>query len=232
MLEKMVVVVVRSTIAYVVLLVLSRVIGRKMLSHITFFDFVIGIALGSLAVRISLGNESSLLYGILSASTMTALVLLTDLLNLRSLLFRKWEEGEPILLVRQGKLLDSNLAKAKVSVSKVLMLLRQKDVFRLEDVDYALIENDGQLSVWLKPEQMPATAADMQVTKPAHQLPLDLIIDGKILHRNLQASGHDEVWLQRRLQSFGLNRPEQAFYASINQSDQFVVSAYQHPSKP
>lgn len=231
MLGKAVEVVIRSVIAYVTLLVLGRVIGRKMISRITFFDFIIGVTLGSLAVRISLGNESSLFSGILSAATMTTLVLLTDFLNLKSLLFRRLEEGEPILVIQQGKLLDANIVKAKLSVSKLLMLLRQKDVFQLQDVDYALMETDGQLSVWLKPDKMPPTAGEMQVAKLENQLPVDLIVDGKVLRQNLRASGHDEAWLRRRLLSFGLDRPEQVFYASVNQSEQLLVSAYQHPSK-
>ena len=91
--------------------------------------FIIGVILGSLAVRISLGPESSPLLGIVSAGTITCLVLLTDMLNLKSSWFRKMEEGEPIFLIQKGRLLDQNLSRAKISVSKLMMLLREKMFF-------------------------------------------------------------------------------------------------------
>jgi uncharacterized membrane protein YcaP (DUF421 family) len=129
MVQKIAVTVLRSVIAYVFLLFLGRSIGRKLISRITFFDFIIGVILGSLAVRISLGPESSPLLGIVSAGTITCLVLLTDMLNLKSSWFRKMEEGEPIFLIQKGRLLDQNLSRAKISVSKLMMLLREKMFF-------------------------------------------------------------------------------------------------------
>ncbi len=226
MIQKVLIVIVRSAIAYAVLLCLGRLIGRKLISRITFFDFVVGIALGSLAVRISLGNESSVWLGVLSAAVITALVLLTDYLNIKSCRFRKAEEGEPVVVVENGKLLDRNLAKVRVSVSKLLMLLRQKDAFYLEDVDYAVMESNGQLSVLLKPEKLPASAGDMKVPKPENTFPADIIVDGKVVAENLKASRHDEAWLRQQLRSQGFGCPEQVFYASLSRSGGLYVSEF------
>lgn len=217
----------RSAIAYLVLLVLGRIIGRKLLSRITFFDFVVGITLGSLAVRISLGNESSLLLGIVASVTITGLVLFTDLLNIKSALFRKLEEGEPVLVIWKGKLQKNNLTKTKISISKLLMLLRQKNIFDVDTVDYAVIENDGQLSVLLKPEQQPATAGELNIPKSANVFPVDVIIDGKILESNLRTSGHDDAWLIGQLQAQSIADAQQVFYAAIGSSGKLFVSTYQ-----
>lgn len=226
MIQKVVFTILRSIVAYLVVLFLSRLIGRKMISRITFPDFVIGVTLGSLAVRISLGDENSVWLAILSAVVITSLVLATDLLNIKSFLFRKIEEGEPVVLIQKGELLDRNMAKTKISVSKLLTLLRQKDVFYIEDVDYAVIENDGQLSVLLKPDRLPVAAGELNLPKPGTALPVDVIVDGKLLLKNLKASRHDEAWLQQQLQNRGIHSPEQVFYASVNRSDGLYISAF------
>ena len=227
MIQRILITVGRSIAAYVVLLVLGRLIGRKIISRITFFDFLIGVTLGSLAVRMSLGNENSLPLTILSAAVITLLALLTDRLNRKSLLFRRIEEGEPVILIRKGKLLSRNLSKAKISISKLLMLLRQKDVFNIGDVDYAIFENDGYLSVLLKPEKLTASAGELKISKPENRLSVDLIVDGKILAENLANSGHTREWLLQQLQSQGIGRPEQVFYASLNQQDELYVAPLQ-----
>lgn len=227
MVQRILITVGRSAAAYVVLLVLGRLIGRKIISRITFFDFLIGVTLGSLAVRMSLGNDNSLPLTILSAAVITLLALLTDRLNRKSLLFRRIEEGEPVILIRKGKLLSRNLSKAKISISKLLMLLRQKDVFNIGDVDYAIFENDGYLSVLLKPEKLTASAGELKISKPENRLSVDLIVDGKILAENLANSGHTREWLLQQLQSQGIGRPEQVFYASLNQQDELYVAPLQ-----
>lgn len=227
MVQRILITVGRSAAAYVVLLVLGRMIGRKIISRITFFDFLIGVTLGSMAVRMSLGNETSLPLMILSAAVITLMALLTDRLNRKSFLFRRIEEGEPVILIRKGKLLSRNLSKAKISISKLLMLLRQKDVFNIGDVDYAIFENDGYLSVLLKPEKLTASAGELKISKPENQLSVDLIVDGKILTENLADSGHTREWLLQQLQSQGIGRPEQVFYASLNQKNELYVAPLQ-----
>ena len=226
MAQKILFTILRSIVAYLVLLSLSRLIGRKLISKITFFDFVVGITLGSLAVRISLGDENSVLLGIISAVVITALVLATDLLGIKSFLFRKIEEGEPVVLIQRGKLLDENMTKTKISISKLLMMLRQKDIFYVEDVDYAVIESDGQLSVLLRPDKLPAAVGDLKTAPAENTFPADVIVDGKILAENLKASGRDEAWLRQQLQNQGIHSPEQVFYASINRAGGLYLSAF------
>ncbi|HEY5585333.1 MAG TPA: DUF421 domain-containing protein [Ruminiclostridium sp.] len=226
MILKIVVIILRSIAAYTVLLLLARLIGRKIISRITFFDFVVGITLGSLAVRISLGNEGSFIMGIVSAITITALVLITDFLNLKSAIFRKLEEGMPSVLIKEGSILDYNMYKTKISISELLMLLRQKGVFNIQDVDYAIIENDGQLSVLLKPDKLAATTCDLNISKAQNKLSIDIIIDGKIIYSNLKSSNHDETWLRQQLIFFGVNEIKNVFYAAISNSDSLFVSTY------
>ena len=226
MLQKIISTVVKSVVAYIVLLILGRIMGRKMISRITFFDFLIGVTLGSLAVRMSLGNESSVLLTTVSAIVITSMALITDQFNMKSSLFRKVEEGKPILMIQKGKLLYEGLSKAKISMNKLLMLLRQKNVFNIEDVDYAIFENDGHLTVLLRPEKLSVNAGEMKISKPGNKLSIDLIVDGKILLDNLTSSGHTQEWLMQQLKIQGFDRPDQIFYASLNQIDKLYVAPF------
>lgn len=222
----------RSTLSFIILLILGRIVGRKMISRITFFDFIIGVTLGSLGVRLALGSDNSLLGNIVAGLTIISMVLLTDICNLKSYLFRKVEEGEPLILIENGIIQEKNLKKVRISLSKLLMLLREKDVFNIDDVYYAIMENDGELSVLLKPEQQALKAADMNIqTKPIH-LPLDLIIDGKILYKNLVTSGHDIEWIATQLKKRNIHSEKEIFYACINPVQGFYISPRTEKSKP
>lgn len=226
MIQKIGITILRSFVAYIVLLILARVIGRKLISRITFFDFVVGITLGSLAVRIALGNESSLLMAIISAITITGLVLITDFLNIKCMMFRKLEEGEPVVLMKEGRILDYNMHKTKISINELLMLLRQKNVFDIRDVDYAIIENDGQLSVLLSPDKQAATTGDLKIPRDANKLATDVIIDGQIIYENLKTSHHDEAWLNQQLALLDIHETKSVFYASVDNFNNLFVSSY------
>jgi Predicted membrane protein len=216
----------RTSVAYIVLLLLSRIIGRKLISQVTFFDFVVGLTFGSLAVHISLDQDSSWVLGIVSSITITILVLLTDFMSLKSALFHKIEEGEPIVLIQQGKLLNTNLRKTNMCITDLLKLLREKDVFNICDVDYAIIENDGKLSILLKAEKLTVTKNDMKITPSPNTLPLDLVMNGKLIKNNLATSGYDKRWLMEQINNAGIPQIEHVFYAGLDTTGTMFIFPY------
>lgn len=224
MLKELIPVVWRSACAYILLLLLGRIAGRKMLSHITFFDFIIGITFGSLATRISLGPDNSLQAGVVSAVVITLLTLITDFWNLKSPRFRKLEEGKPVVLISGGQILNQNLKKVRISMEKLSMLLRQKNVFQLSDVNFAVLENDGQLSVLLKLPKQPLKAEDLNLQGKSAALACDLISDGKILYPQLHRRGLDRQWLLDQLELQDVHDVCEVFYAGIEPSGSFYVS--------
>lgn len=108
---KIIVIVFRCIATYIILLVLGRIIGRKLISRITLFDFMIGITMGSIAVRIALGSQESPYLAAISVTVITILVAITDYLDIKSINFRKIVDGEPIILVSNGKLLDYDVGE-------------------------------------------------------------------------------------------------------------------------
>lgn len=222
---KVATIIIRSVFAFIILLVLGRITGRKMISRITFFDFIIGVTLGSLGVRLALGSENTFGGSVVSGITIIFMVLITDYLNLKSYIFRKLEEGKPIILIDNGQILDKNLKKVRISLSKLVMLLREKNVFNIDDVNFAIIESDGQLSILLKSNMQNIKATDLNIAAKPTSLPLDLIIDGKIIYKNLQQSGHDKQWITNQLKKLNIVSEKDVFYACLNSTQNLYVSA-------
>jgi uncharacterized membrane protein YcaP (DUF421 family) len=219
---KILIVVLRSIGAYLLLFILGRFIGRKMISNITFFDFLVGVTLGSLAVRLAIDSENSFLMGAISAVVITLLALLTDIFILKSIRIRSLLEGEPIVLVLDGRMLDANLKKARVSVNKLSMMLRSKSMFNISDVGLAVIESNGELSVLPNSSKQPATAGDLNIARPAAKMPVDIIIDGRVLTKNLKNAGYDEQWLNGQLNLRNV-QVSGVFYAGLETSGNFYV---------
>ena len=221
---KIIMTAIRSVCAYFVLLFLARLIGRKLISRITFFDFIVGVTLGSLAVRIALGSEDSMILGVLSAIIITILVIVTDYLSIGSLRFTKLIDGEPIVLISNGRILDYNLKKVRITINKLMMQLREKDIFNIADVEFAVIESDGQLTVIPKPNKEPVTTGDLNIKTNYKGLTTDVIIDGKIMADNLISIKHDEQWLMKQLRTYNVKAVEEVFYGGIDTSGNLYIS--------
>ena len=189
----------RSVLTYIILLVLGRKIGRKLISRITFFDFIVGVLLGSIAVRVALGSQESPFLAAISIIVITILTIITDYINIKSIDFRKLVDGEPIILVSNGKMLDYNFKKARVTINELMMQLREKDIFNVDDVALAIIETDGKLTVLPKANKQPITTGDLNISANYNGLMSDIIIDGKIIYDNLKRTNYDEQWVNSRL---------------------------------
>ncbi|MDF2880801.1 MAG: hypothetical protein K0R54_1358 [Clostridiaceae bacterium] len=224
MARKILEVIIRSMATYLMLLVLGRIIGRKLLSRITFSDFIVGVTLGSIAVRIALGAQESPILASVAAVVITVLVVVTDFLDIKSINFRRLVDGEPITLISNGKLLDYNLRKVKITINMLMMQLREKNIFNIDDVAFAVIENDGQLTVLPKANKQPITAENLNISKNDNGLITDIIIDGKIMYNNLKSTNHDEKWVRQQLKTQNINDVEEVFYGGLNAGGVLYVS--------
>jgi len=222
--SKIIEIVLRSVFTYIFLLVLERIIGRKMISKITFFDFIVGITLGALAVRIALGSQESPFLATISAIVITILVVITDYLDIKSINFRKLVDGEAIILISNGKLIDYNLKKMRIGIDKLMMQLREKDIFNVDDVALASIESDGELTVLPKANKQPITTGDLNISTKYSVLISDIIIDGKIIYNNLKCTNHDEQWVRKQLKNYNISNVEEVFYAGLNATGNLYIS--------
>ncbi|AVQ37952.1 DUF421 domain-containing protein [Clostridium botulinum] len=217
-------VILRSIFTYIVLLILGRIMGRKLISNITFYDFMIGVLIGSIGVRIALGPRETPLLALVSAIVVTILVVITDYLDIKSINFRKLIDGDPIVLISNGKLLDYNLKKVKITINTLMMELRKKDIFNVDDVAFAVIETDGELSILPKANKQPITTGDLNISTNTNGLMRDIIIDGKIMYDNLKSTNHDEQWVRQQLKNHNIYSVEEVFYAGLNSTGILYIS--------
>jgi len=217
----------RATFAYLLLLVVARFMGRKSLAQMTFFDFAIIITLGSVTASLAMGPQTTPLTAAIVLITLGTLAIITGYLSIKSLWIRKLANSEPITAIENGRIVDKNLKKVRISMNELTSLLRKKNVFNYADVEFAIIENDGQLSVLPKSQKAPLTPSDLKISTSYTGLTKDLIIDGKVLEENLKSIKLDEKWLKTGLFNQGISDIKQVFYAGLDSGGNLYISLKQ-----
>lgn len=219
--------IIRATIAYLILLIVTRLIGRKSIAQMTFFDFAIFITLGSVTANLSMGPENTTASSATVLLTLGGLAILTGYLHIKSLWVRKLTNSEPVAVIENGKILDKNLKKLRFTINELTSMLREKNIFNLSDVEFAMVENNGQLSVLPKSQKAPLTPADLNVSTKYKGLTKDLIMDGTVLKENLESVRLDEKWLSEQLSNLGVANTQQVFYAGLDTAGVLYVSVKQ-----
>lgn len=214
------VVVARSIIAFLTLLVFARLLGKQLVSQLTFFDYVLGITIGSIAASLSVDLESRAWPHWVGLAVWTVAVLAIQVASTKSKVAAKIFMGEPVVVISKGKLLEEAMGRMRYTASDLLEQLRNQGVFDISTVDFAVLESDGQLSVLLKPEHRPATVQDLALQPENSGMSAQLIFDGQVIPENLQAAGVDNAWLAKQLQQQGINNAAEVFLASYHPSTQ------------
>ena len=219
--------VLRSIFAYILLLTVARVIGRKAVSQMTFFNLSVMITLGAVTGGMALGRNSTTAVGATVIVTLGALSVLTAYLNIKSSWIRKLVNSEPVTAIENVKIINQNLKKVRYSINELTGLLREKNIFNYADVEFAIIEVDGQLSVLPKSQKAPLTPSDLKMPTGYKGLTKDLIMDGRILTENLNSINQDENWLKTQLSSQGYSSPDRVFYAGLDSDGKLYISPRQ-----
>jgi uncharacterized membrane protein YcaP (DUF421 family) len=210
------------------LLFIARVLGRRTLSELTFYDFVIGLIIGNLGSAVITEREFSARNGLISLTVAVMWVLVINMISLKSVPARKIIESEPLLVIHNGKILEENLKKRYYNVNDILEMLRVQGIFDPRQVEVALIETDGQLSVLKKQQYQGLTAQDLNLRNqnqtPASRLVgRELIIDGTIIEQGMTQSGMTIEELMRQLRALGVNHLSDVTLAMITPDGKLYV---------
>ena len=208
--------------AYFYVLILVRLVGRKTMSQLTFFDFILGVTLGTLTANVVLGPDR-----IAALITLTIFGLLTiavDYLHIKSFALRKALDSEPVVLIENGKIIDQNLIKTRFTLDELQMQLRQKNVFNIADVEFAVMETNGKVSVLPKSQKQPVTPSDLGIPTSYKGLTRDIVVDGSIMYDNLYDAYLDESWLLNRLNEQGVRDIKNVVYAGLDTAGNLYVS--------
>ena len=180
------VVLVRSIIGFFTLLIFAKLLGKQQISQLAFFDYVLGITIGSIAASLTTDLSSRAWPHWIGLLVWAVLGYLMEYITMKWRYAAKYIGGEPTIVIMNGKIMEDALRKMKYTVSDVMELLRNKDIFDLTQVDFAIIEPNGQLSVLKKPEYEPLTAKDMNITKTSTGISTEIIYDGILIQENLK----------------------------------------------
>lgn len=203
---------------------MARMLGRKALSQMTFFDFSVVITFGSVAANIGLSGNNSFHSAVTVLITVGLLGLLSGVLHIKSFRFRKLINSEPLVIIKNGQIIDANMRKGRITITELTSMLRYKNIFDYSDVHYAIFENSGSLSVLPKADKKPLTRKDMQIKAPEGGLTKDIIIDGIIMRENLETANRTEDWLLDMLSQNGIARVRDVFYAGLASNGNLYIS--------
>ncbi|MDA7028547.1 DUF421 domain-containing protein [Bacillus sp. CLL-7-23] len=216
----------RIMIAFVTLLILTRLMGRKELTQMTFFNFVSGIAIGTIGASLAIDSTLSIRNGLIALVGWSIITIALGFLDIKSKKARVLMEGQPRILIKKGKIMEDELRKVRLDIDALNTLLRKKNAFSISEVDYAIMETDGELSVLKKEPKQPLTKFDMgvlQTTFNVSPTSTQVITDGMINKSNLEKLNLNTQWLQQQLQSSGVHSVSDVFYAEVQKDGTLYI---------
>ena len=191
---------IRTILLYGVLILVIRLMGKRQIGQMEPSEFVVTMLVANLASIPMQDSAIPLFSGLVPILTVLGMELVLSALALRSIRFRKLLCGKPVILIENGNILQENLRKTRVTLDELTGHLREKDVLDPRAVQYAILETNGNLSVFPFPKERPATCKEAGIHAKKQYLPLTIVSDGRVLSDNLQKAGKDFVWLKRALQ--------------------------------
>ncbi len=190
----------RSLLSFSVMLLITRIVGKKQLGQLNIFTYITGIVIGNMASEIIVRKEMPIIEGIVGIVSWSMLVIIIEFISIKSVKARGILNGSPSIVIRKGKIVEKTLKHLRLNVDDLTMLLRTNKVFSILDVDYAILEANGDLSVLKKTEKEVITKEDMMIeTKNESAMPIEIIVDGTVLYKNLQDAGYTKKWLDEKL---------------------------------
>ena len=203
-------VILTSLLSVAALFIITKIMGHKQIAQLDFFDYVSGITIGSIGAELATELESPVrplialaIYGLAS--------LLLNLLAHKNPRSRKYINGTPTILMNGGKLYRKNLKQAKLDLSEFMLLCREQGYFDLEEIQAAIFEHNGKLSILPKAATRPATPQDLKITVKDAHIGVEVIMDGRIMGENLIRAGRDANWLEKQVKAQGHKNTKSIF---------------------
>lgn len=220
----------RTIVVLVLLFFIAKMLGKKQISQLNLFDYIVGITIGSIAADISLDIEKDLIAGLVSLFLYGFIAYLIALFTMKSIKARRFFTGVPTVLVEKGKIIESGLKKTKLDINELLAEARIAGYFNLDEIDYALMEINGSISFLPREGEKPATKKDMKVKCDNAGLTVNAIIDGKYMENNMKAINKDKKWLDHEVKVQGFDSYDDILLAMIDPN--YQVTIYRKGVKP
>lgn len=216
---------IRTTVGFFALLILTRILGKKQLGQLTTFTYITGIALGSIAGDMVIQRDVEIIHGVTALTLWAALTVLVEYISLKSSKARVILDGEPTIIIKKGEIIYDKLVSQRLNIDDLTMLLRTNNVFSIQDVEYAILEPNGLLSVLKKTDKEQVLRTDLKIpTVNIVHIPTEIIVDGKPVNSNLKELGKTPEWLRQQLKKAGIDSIKQVLYAELQNDGGLYIS--------
>ena len=217
-------IIIKGYLSLIFLFLVIKMLGKKQVSQLNVFDYVIGISLGNLAAEMTINSDISIINGLLAMVIYGSCSLFVSFVTNKSIIARRLISGVPIVLIEDGKISKQQLKKVKLDINDLLQDAREDGIFDISKVDYAIMEVSGKVTFLLKDENAPLTPKDLNIKKENTGLTANLIMDGNIMYNNLKAFGKDKRWLMSKIREQGYRRIDDIFLMVCNNEN--IITIY------
>jgi len=210
-------------IGFFSLLIITRFLGKTQITQLTAFDFISALIMGELLGNAIYDGDTGVVKLIFAITVWGLLIFAAQFVGQKSITLRKLLEGKPSIIIQKGAIDRQALKKNRMNINELQNLLREKDVFSVREVEYAILEQNGSLSVLRKPDFDTPTLKDLNIPLNRKSLPILLVSDGIILNQDLLKIGKNESWLKNELKQQGYVNIDNIFYAEWREEDGLYV---------
>lgn len=213
----------RSVISIIVLFFITELMGKKQISQLNMFDYIIGISIGSIAASLSVDDSIHYFDGILSIIIYGVIATSISFLTTKSIVMRRFFTGTPCVLMNDGKIHYKNLRKSRLDINDLLQIARENGYYDLSQIHYCILEPSGKVSFLPKAKYMPATCNDMKLKVSENGLCSNLVIDGNLMEENIKEMGKTVEWVETRLSKMGYKDVSKLLLVICDNKEQFTV---------
>ena len=223
---------IQTLLAFFSILYITRILGRQQVSQLTVAEYINGITFGSIAANLATDLENNTWQHLLGVILFGLLTYFVNKVVIKKRSLSKVFQGEPVLVVQNGQILERNLKRLGYTVDDLMVLLRQADCFSPDEVEYGLIEINGSLSIIKVGEKRNVTLGDLNIVPSDESIPTELIIGGQIIYENLKQRKLTGKQLMKELKKYKVEKVSEVMYATVDRSGKFYVDKFKDNIKP
>lgn len=221
----------RSITSLVVLFFITKLIGKKQVSELSLFDYVIGISIGNFTAEMVMSFENQYINGIIAIITFGVISYLVSVVTMKNMTLRRFIIGVPTVIIEDGKISLEALKKTKLDINDLLEQCRTMGYFDITQISYAVLEVNGKISILPKSDYQVPTLTDLNIKTQKNYLSANIIIDGKLIKDNLENTNKDEIWLKKELKKQGYSNYNNILLATLTNGNLAVFEKSHNKTK-
>ena len=217
-------VILRTALGFVLLIIIVRLLGNKQLGQLNIFTYITGIVIGNMAGEMIAHRDVKIIDGVIGMALWGMLSFFVEVITLKNARARILLDGEPVIVIKNGRIDAQRLKKLRLNIDDLTMMMRTNHVFSVADIDYAVLEPNGELSILKKQRSQTVTKEELSIDYDARRyIPTEIISDGKIVEKNLAEYGLTQPWVMEMLQQQGVYHIHEVLYAELQENGQLYV---------